>query len=159
MKAVKFSLAWQILIALVLGIAAGVEGQAHERALRQLLTEIERLRQHGFSQADFAREQAHIRSLGEKTLANQAPRSFEQWVEQLNNAAVQDTAVSDRHAIAARYLEVLASISLGDLNDRLRRWLASPDRVLQVSAAGTSEVTLPTVAQVEAMPFWVKVAL
>ncbi|MFJ4258970.1 insulinase family protein [Pseudomonas monteilii] len=134
----------------VLGIAAGVEGQAHDQALQQLLTETERLRQHGFSEADLQREREHIRGLGDKTLAKQAPRTFEQWVEQLNNAAVQDTAVSDRHAIAARYLEVLASISLGDLNDRLRRWLASPDRVLQVSAAGTSEVTLPTVAQVEA---------
>lgn len=134
----------------VLGIAAGVEGRAHDQALQQLLSETERLRQHGFSDADLRREREHIQDLGNKTLAKQTPRTFEQWVEQLNNAAVQDASVTDRHATAARYLEVLGSISLGDLNDRLRRWLASPDRVLQVSAAGSSEVSLPTVAQVEA---------
>jgi len=134
----------------VLGIAAGVEGQAHDQALQQLLTEIERLRQHGFSETDLQREREHIHALGEKTLAKQDPRTFEQWVEQLNNAAVQGNAVTERHATAARYLEVLGNISRDDLNDRLRRWLASPDRVLQVSAAGNSEVALPTVAQVEA---------
>lgn len=135
----------------VLGIAAGVEGQAHERALRQLLTEIERLRQHGFSQADFTREQAHIRSLGEKTLANQAPRSFEQWVEQLNNATAPEASVVERHAAARRYLQVLEDIDLADLEQRLQRWLGSPDRVLQVSAPGTSSLQLPTVAEVDAL--------
>ncbi|MFJ4113230.1 insulinase family protein [Pseudomonas sp. NPDC089758] len=134
----------------VLGIAAGVEGQAHDQALQQLLTEIERLRQHGFTETDLQREREHIQALGEKTLAKQDPRTFEQWVEQLNNAAVQGHAVTERHAAAARYLEVLGNISRDDLNERLRRWLASADRVLQVSAAGNSEIALPTVAQVEA---------
>lgn len=134
----------------VLGIAAGVEGQAHEQALQQLLTEIERLRQHGFGEADLQREREHIRKLGAKTVANQAPRTFEQWVEQLNNAAIQGNAVTERQATAERYLEVLGSIDRKDLDARLRRWLASPDRVLQVSAAGNSEVVLPSVAQVEA---------
>ncbi|WP_145183773.1 M16 family metallopeptidase [Pseudomonas sp. URMO17WK12:I11] len=134
----------------VLGIAAGVEGQAHQQALQQLLTEIERLRQHGFSEADLQREREHIRNLGAKTVPNQAPRTFEQWVEQLNNAAVQGNAVTERQATAERYLQVLGSIDRKDLDARLRRWLASPDRVLQVSAAGNSEVALPSVAQVEA---------
>ncbi|WP_336333223.1 M16 family metallopeptidase [Pseudomonas putida] len=134
----------------VLGIAAGVEGQAHAQALQQLLTEIERLRQHGFAEADLQREREHIRKLGDKTLANQAPRTFEQWVEQLNNAAVQGNAVTERQATAERYLDVLGSIGRSDLDARLRRWLASPDRVLQVSAAGASQVALPSVAQVQA---------
>ncbi|MFJ4344609.1 insulinase family protein [Pseudomonas sp. NPDC089401] len=134
----------------VLGIAAGVEGQAHDQALAQLLTEIERLRQHGFSEADLQRQREHIRKLGAKTVANQAPRTFEQWVEQLNNAAVQGNAVTERQATAERYLDVLDSIDRKDLDARLRRWLASPDRVLQVSAAGASQVALPSVAQVEA---------
>lgn len=134
----------------VLGIAAGVEGQAHAQALQQLLTETERLRQHGFTEADLLREREHIRTLGAKTVDNQAPRTFEQWVEQLNNAAVQDKPVTERQATAERYLDVLGSIERSDLDARLRRWLASPDRVLQVSAAGTSDVVLPSVAQVEA---------
>lgn len=135
----------------VLGIAAGVEGQAHAVALRQLLTEIERLRQYGFSEADLLRERAHIRQLGEKTLANDTPRSFEQWVEQLNNSAVQGQPLLAKHAAAGRYLEVLDSIGLDDLNARLRRWTDSRDQVLQLSAPGVTPLALPTVAEVESV--------
>lgn len=135
----------------VLGIAAGVEGQAHDQALRQLLSEIERLRQHGFSEADFQREQEHIRGLGKKTVANTKARSFEQWVEQLSNATAPEGRVTDRQATAGRYLEVLEQIDRSDLEQRLQRWLASRDRVLQISAPEASLVRLPTVAQVEAL--------
>jgi len=135
----------------VLGIAAGVDGMQHRQALQQLLTEIERLRQHGFSQADAERESAVIRDLGAKTLAKDGTRTFEQWVEQLNNAAVQDQPVVDKHAAAQRYLEVLPSIDREAMNQRLWRWIGSLDRVLQVSAPGMTPLALPTVAEVERM--------
>ncbi|MFK0312001.1 insulinase family protein [Pseudomonas sp. NPDC090233] len=135
----------------VLGIAAGVEGLQHEQALRQLLTEIERLRQHGFSEQDFESERSHIRALADKTLANQAPRTFEQWVEQLNNATAPEGRVVERHAAAQRYLDVLPDVDREDLNDRLRLWLGSADRVLQISVPGQSQVALPSVAAVEAL--------
>jgi len=135
----------------VLGIAAGVEGLQQDQALRQLLTEIERLRQHGFSEQDFEKERAHIRTLGDNTLANHAPRTFEQWVEQLNNATAPEGSVVERHAAARRYLEVLPSIQREDLNARLHRWLGSTDRVLQFSVPGQSQVELPSLAAVEAL--------
>lgn len=133
----------------VLGIAAGVEGQQHRQALQQLLTEIERLRQHGFSEADLQRERSGIRVLGEKTLANASPRTFEQWVEQLNNAAVQGKPLVAKHAAAERYLEVLDSIDREALNQRLWRWIGSRDQVLQLSAPGVTPLALPTVAEVQ----------
>ncbi|MHA6198523.1 M16 family metallopeptidase [Pseudomonas wadenswilerensis] len=133
----------------VLGIAAGVEGAQHRAALRQLLSEIERLRQHGFSEADVLRERVEIRALGEKTLARDPSRTFEQWVEQLNNSAVQGQPLVAKHAAAGRYLEVLDSIDRDALNQRLWRWLGSRDRVLQVSAPGVTPLVLPTVAEVE----------
>lgn len=134
----------------VLGIAAGVDGQAHPQAMQGLLSEIERLRQHGFGPADLKRERSVIAKLATKTVKNQTPRTFEQWVEQLNNAAVQDRQVNERAAVGRRYQKVLRTVGLNDLNDRLRLWLNSPDRVLQVSAPGTSALALPTVAEVQA---------
>lgn len=135
----------------VLGIAAGVEGLQHEQALKQLLTEIERLRQHGFSEQDFAEGRAHIRALGNKTLANPVPRTFEQWVGLLNDATAPEARVVERHAAARRYLEVLPGIELKDLNGRLRLWLGSADRVLQFTVPGQAQVVLPSVAAVEAL--------
>ncbi len=133
----------------VLGIAAGVDGMQHRQALQQLLTEIERLRQHGFSEADAEHERAVIRDLGAKTLGKDPSRSFEQWVEQLNNSAVQGQPVVEKHAAAQRYLDVLPSIDREAMNQRLWRWLGSPDRVLQLSAPGMTPLALPTVAEVE----------
>ncbi|MDR0277941.1 MAG: insulinase family protein [Paucimonas sp.] len=133
----------------VLGIAAGVEGAQHRAALQQLLTEVERLRQHGFSEADAQRERDGIRALGEKTLARDPSRTFEQWVEQLNNSAVQGQPLVEKHAAAGRYLEVLDSIDRDALNQRLWRWIGSRDRVLQVSAPGVTPLVLPTVTEVE----------
>lgn len=133
----------------VLGIAAGVDGQQHRQALQQLLSEIERLRQHGFTEAEMQHEREVIQSLGEKTLGKDPSRDFQQWVEQLNNAAVQGKPVVAKHAAAQRYLDVLGDVDRDDLNQRLWRWLGASDRVLQISAPGVTPLVLPTVAEVE----------
>ncbi|MNH96999.1 Peptidase M16 inactive domain protein [compost metagenome] len=133
----------------VLGIAAGVDGARHDVALKQLLTELERLRQHGFSQADLTREQADLRRVANGMLARDESRTFEKWVNSLNDAAVQNRPVAAPHDVARRYLKMLDNIDLTDLNARLQRWLDSPDQVLQLSVAGSRTVRLPSVAEVQ----------
>lgn len=133
----------------VLGVAAGVDGAHHDAALKQLLTELERLRQHGLSEADLTREQANIRRVANGMLARDESRTFEQWVNSLNDAAVQNRAVAAPHQIARRYLQVLDSIDRADLNARLRRWIDSPDQVLQLTAPGSSTVRLPSITEVQ----------
>ena len=133
----------------VLGVAAGVEGAHHDEALKQLLTELERLRQHGLTAQDLEREQAKLRQLAESMLAKDESRTFEQWVTSLNDAAVQNRPVVAPHEIAQRTLVALGSIDLAAINARLERWLASPDQVLQFTAPGNSVVRLPTVDEVQ----------
>ncbi len=133
----------------VLGVAASVEGDHHDEALKQLLTELERLRQHGLTAQDLAREQAKIRQLAEGMLAKDESRTFEQWVTSLNDAAVQNRTVVAPHQIARRTLQALDSIDVAALNARLKRWLDSPDQVLQFTAPGSRAVRLPTVPEVQ----------
>ena len=133
----------------VLGIAAGVEGAHHDDALRQLLTELERLRQHGLTTQDLEREQAKVRQLADGMLAKDESRTFEQWVTTLNDAAVQNRSVVAPHQIAQRTLQALDNIDLAAVNARLQRWLDSPDQVLQFTAPGNSVVALPTVQAVQ----------
>lgn len=135
----------------VLGVAAGVEGDAHAAALRQLLSEIERVRRFGLQASDLQSEKDKIRAIGKRMLANDKPRTFEQWVNDLNDAANQDKVLITKQEIAAQHLAVLDSIELQDLNQRLKRWTDSPDRVLQLSAPGSATLTLPSVAAVEAL--------
>ncbi len=133
----------------VLGVAAGVEGAHHDAALQQLLTELERLRQHGFTAQDLSVEQAKIRQLANGMLAKDESRTFEQWVTSLNDAAVQNRTVVAPHQIARLTLQALDTIDLAAVNARLLRWLDSPDQVLQLTAPGNSVVRLPTVAEVQ----------
>ncbi|MEX5574793.1 insulinase family protein [Pseudomonas lijiangensis] len=135
----------------VLGIAAGVEGDAHPVALKQLLTEIERVRRFGLRDTDLNRERKELRAIAQKMLANDEPRSFEKWVTDLNDAANQSRVVLTRHDIATQYLEALDSIDLKDLNQRLKSWTDSQDRVLQLSAPGLRPLTLPTVEAVNSL--------
>ncbi|MFJ4142812.1 insulinase family protein [Pseudomonas sp. NPDC089734] len=129
----------------VLGVAAGVEGDAHDVALKQLLTEIERVRRFGLREADLNRERDSIRAIAQKMLAKDEARTFEQWVTELSDAANQNRVVIARHDLALQNLEALDSIDLKDLNQRLKSWTDSPDRVLQLSAPGLRPLTLPTV--------------
>ncbi|WP_455883858.1 insulinase family protein [Pseudomonas putida] len=135
----------------VLGVAAGVDGAHHDAALKQLLTELERLRQHGLSAQDLSAEQAKLRQLAANMLAKDESRTFEQWVTTLNDAAVQNRSVVAPHEIARRTLQALDSIDLTAINARLQRWLASPDQVLQLTAPGNSLVRLPKVDEVQQM--------
>ena len=133
----------------VLGVAAGVEGAHHDAALKQQLTELERLRQHGLSAQDLKVEQAKIRQLANNMLAKDESRTFEQWVTTLNDAAVQNRIVVAPHQIARLTLQALDTVDLSVVNARLRAWLDSPDQVLQLTAPGSSVVRLPTVDEVQ----------
>ncbi|MCQ9422266.1 insulinase family protein [Pseudomonas sp. LJDD11] len=135
----------------VLGIAAGVEAQGHDNALRQLLSEIERLRRFGLFEADMQREKSRIREIAQGMLRNDPQRSFEQWVNHLNDAAIQDRLVMDKHQIARQYLTMLDTVSLDDLNQRFKRWTDSADRVLQLTAPADQNLPLPGQAEVQAL--------
>ncbi|MCD5987529.1 insulinase family protein [Pseudomonas sp. CDFA 553] len=133
----------------VLGIAAAVDGNGHQAALRQLLEELQRLQQYGVYQADLDEEKSQLRGLIERTLAKPESRTFEQWVNALNDAAVIGKVPQNAHAVAKANLHWIDDITLEDINQRLNRWLSSPDQVLQLSAPRLTPLTLPSVAEVE----------
>ncbi|MGY4493599.1 insulinase family protein [Pseudomonas sp. TE3610] len=133
----------------VLGIAAGAEPGQHRQAWTQLLEEIERARRHGLQRADINAEREQVRGIAQRMLQAPDRRSFQQWVNDLNDVAATDKHVQSKHAIARAYLHVLDSITLEDVNQRLRLWTDTPDQVMQLSARGLTAVEMPTVSQIE----------
>lgn len=133
----------------VLGVAAGVNGEGHEAALRQLLAEIERLRRFGISEADMDAQKAGVRATAQRMLDRPDARDFQGWINDLNDSAVLERPVHRKHQVASAYLGALDSVGLDELNQRLRAWLGSPDQVLQLSAPGLAPLRLPTVAEVQ----------
>lgn len=133
----------------VLAVAASVKGQQHEQALQTVLRELERIRQHPLHSEDVSTVKADIRQIAERMLSKPTPRDFDAWVRQLNDATLGERVLQDPEAIARNTLANLDSISAGELQQRIRSWLDSRDRVLQLSAPGGTQLSLPVASDVE----------
>lgn len=133
----------------VLAVAASVKGQRHEQALQSVLRELERVRQHALYDADVHAVKDEVRQIAERMLTKPVARDFDGWVRQLNDATLGERVLQDPEAIARNTLVNLDSISSRELHQRINRWLASPDRVLQLSAPGGTPLTLPDADRVE----------
>ena len=132
----------------VLAVAAAVKGSHHEQSLQTLLRELQRVEQHPLHAEDVQAVKDDIRRIAERMLSNPAARDFDAWVRQLNDATIAERVLQEPEVIARLTLANLDAIDADDLQQRIRSWLASPDRVLQLSAPGGSELTLPTPAHV-----------
>ncbi len=128
----------------VLAVAASVKGQHHPQALETLLRELQRINRHALHEQDVQTAKDDVRQIAERMLNDPAPRDFDGWVRQLNDATIAERVLQDPAVIARNALDSLDSISANDLQQRIRSWLASPDRVLQLSAPGGTELNLPT---------------
>ncbi|TBV08667.1 M16 family metallopeptidase [Phytopseudomonas dryadis] len=133
----------------VLALAAGVDGQHHDVALDSLLRERQRLYRHDLLAADVEAAKGEIRRIAERMLATPEPRDFDGWVRQLNDATLAERVLQDPRDIARHALANLDSIGAADLQQRIRHWLNSRDRVLQLSAPGDTPLPLPSAAAVE----------
>lgn len=133
----------------VLATAASVKGQHHEQALQTLLRELERLRQHGLHDEDVQAVKEEVRQIAERMLTKPAPRDFDGWVRQLNDATLGERVLQDPEAIARNALVNLDNISKREMQERIVSWFDSPDRVLQLSAPGGMQLKLPDVERVE----------
>jgi len=132
----------------VLAVAAAVKGQHHEQSLQTLLRELQRIDRHPLHEDDVQAVKDDIRRIAERMLSDPAPRDFDGWVRQLNDATLAERVLQEPAAIARITLANLDAIDADDLQQRLRSWLASPDRVLQLSAPGGMQLELPTAASV-----------
>jgi zinc protease len=128
----------------VLAVAASVKGQHHPQTLETLLRELQRINRHPLHEQDVQAAKEGIRQIAERMLNDPTPRDFDGWVRQLNDATIAERVLQDPAVIAGNALANLDSISANDLQRRIRSWLASPDRVLQLSAPGGTQLNLPT---------------
>lgn len=118
----------------VLALSAALDESVHEQALQALLEEVQRIRRFGFYQADLDREIDKLRKVAEDMLARGDGRDFADWVQLLNDPSQAERRIQRRSTIARSSLELLDSIRLDEIDQRLRRWTDSEDLVLQMSA-------------------------
>lgn len=118
------------------------EGEV-ERALEAVLTEVERVERHGFTQSELKRAKTEVLRAFEQmyeerdkqqsaTLANEFVRNF--------LAGEPIPGIERERAFAERFVP---EITLEEVNALGRRWITDENRVVLVSAPASEDVTLP----------------
>ncbi len=133
-----------------LGFAASVGIGGHQAGLRQILLAQERLRRAGADRAAVAAEIAEIRRINDKAMDLAAQRETDVWLQMLGEALEEQRTLQDPVQKQAQIRAIVETITPGDVDARIRIWLASPDQTLFMMAPGLSPLPLPDVEAVRA---------
>lgn len=131
-----------------LGFSSSVAVGSHEAGMQQIFLVRERVRRDGVREAAVLAENAEIRRLNDKGPAQQAARDFNGWSQMVGEAVQAERVLQDPQQKQAQIRRIVDSITVAEVNARVRQWIDAPDRALFMLAPGLSPLTLPTVAQV-----------
>jgi zinc protease len=131
-----------------LGFAATVAVDGHAAGLQQILLLQERLRRDGVLEQDVRQEIEELQRLNEKIVDQQSARDASGWLQVLSEAVQDERVLQAPLQKQAQIRQIIAGLSLAEVNARVRQWLAAPDRLLFMMAPGLSPLQLPAQASV-----------
>jgi zinc protease len=131
-----------------LGFSSSVAVGSHEAGMQQIFLLRERVRRDGVREAAVLAEIAEVRRLNDKGPAQQAAHDFAGWSQMVGEAVQAERVLQDPQQKQAQIRRIVDSITVSEVNARVRLWIDAPDRALFMLAPGLSPLTLPTVAQV-----------
>lgn len=131
-------------------LAFNARSDKHAAATSALLETVERVKRAGVSREAFETLMARVRTVNERNRDAAENRSYAEWEDRIASAVLTGSVVEDPALRTARTAALLDRITFTGLNDRLRAMLSAEDRVLFYQAPGGKDVTLPSVASVDA---------
>lgn len=134
----------------ILGFSVNVDDGFHLLGLASLMKEIERIKTHGFLPQDFDKVYKKVVDTAEAN-KDAAKSRGTIWAVKMVDAVTSGKKLQDPVLSNDRVLRLVRSISLDDVNARLRQWLSAPDRILYTQAVGGKSVDIGSVESVEAM--------
>lgn len=134
----------------ILGFSVNVDDGYHALGLEALVQELERIETHGFFQQDFDQVYQKVIDTAERN-KNAAKSRGTIWSVKMVDAVTSDKILHDPQESNDRILRLITTISLEDVNIRLRQWLSSPDRILYTQAVAGKNVDMGTAESVEAI--------
>ena len=125
-------------------IGAVVEGGGVERGLEALLTEAERVAQHGFTETELERHKAELlrwmeQANAEREKTNSSAYSYEYVQAFLNSDPIPGVAMEYEY-----YQRFLPEIELAEVNCLAREWLVDRNRVIMVNAPEKEGLGVPS---------------
>ena len=134
-----------------LALSTRVTLNGHAEGLRTLLDTLERLRREGVPASDFETLRTRYLQTQANASANAASRDSAHWLQLLNEAVTQNRVLQDPVQKQQMVKQLLAQITVQDIQARLRHWLSSPDQLLFMIAPGNTPLALPTQQEVQTL--------
>ena len=116
----------------ILEFAAWVEEGGVEQGLAAILEEIQRIRQHGFTESELEREKVNLLSLVESSYKQRDQTPSPSIANSYVDHFTQNTPVIGIEAEWELYQELLPQISLSEFNEIAESWSASEDTGLLI---------------------------
>lgn len=130
-----------------LGFTAGVGLQSHSQGLLQILQLQASLLQPLDPQL-VAKEVREIQRLNARGVAARDGRDIQGWMQVLGDALSEQKIVQDAEQKQKQVEAILPTLTATAVQERLRAWLGSTDRLLFMMAPGDAPLELPSVSDV-----------
>ena len=140
----------------ILQFTAWVPPDGVERGLDVVLDELQRIRQHGFTEGELEREKSNLLRSVENVYKQRDQRPSQNFVDEYVTHYLTGIPAHGIEALWELYQELLPQISLGEFVAVAESWTRSEDTALLVVRPGETEVasddelTAATLAQLEA---------
>lgn len=112
------------------GLFASVEPTGHLQGLRQIFTEIERIKTFPITQAELEKYTKPLIAQIENAKKNDGDRDFAKWVQVMQDTALAGKPYFTQPEIAARTEVLLKKITPEAVNARIQSWFAAKDRLV-----------------------------
>lgn len=123
-----------------LAIFAGVDEKSHQQGLRQIFTEIERLKRFPITQEELDRQKAKMQEQIDRAKKHDSDRDFSGWVQAMVNSVLIDQPYLSQPEIAQRTEPMLHKISLDEINQHIQQWFEQQDRIVQYQAPRLTKI-------------------
>lgn len=113
------------------GIFASVEANQHENGLKEILTELARLKAYPITQKELEAEKKPLYEQLEFAAKGGKNRQFEDWVNVMNSTVFMDKPYFSQKQLATMTKPILDAITAQDVQNLLMKWLNAEDRIVQ----------------------------
>jgi zinc protease len=124
-------------------LAAQVQETRIEAGLEALLTESERVRRHGFTVTELARQKTEILDWVENYYRERENIESSRWADALIDYALQAEALPSIELEYELTKALLPAITLKEVNASVERWLSAENRVILANAPQKAGLTIP----------------
>lgn len=132
-------------------LAAGVENNGFDRGLEALLTEAERVRQHGFTATELARQKKDILRSMEQAYRERDKLRSSGFANEYVRHLLDGEPIPGIEREYALHQQLLPTISLTQVNELAGEWTGGANRVITVNAPEKEGVGVPTRGQLLAI--------